>query len=204
MFKLYATGDKSKGKKRMIITISGPIGSGKTTIARALSERFKLNHISAGQVFRDMAEEHKMNLQKFSKLAEKNPEIDREVDRRQVALAKDGNVIVDGRLSAHLIKDADFKIWLKANIEERARRVSRRENIAYNVALKETLERENSERKRYREIYNIYIDNLEPYDVILNTELWDVESIIKVIINMVTSSKMWMKPRREARQTEKE
>lgn len=204
MFKLYATGDKSKGKKEMIITISGPIGSGKTTIAIALSERFKLNHISAGYVFRSMAKEYKMNLREFSKLAEENPEIDKEVDRRQVALAKDDNVVIDGRLSAHLIKDADFKIWLKANIEERTRRVSIRENIVYEIALKETLERENSERKRYREIYNIYIDNLEPYDVVLNTELWDVESIINIIINIVTSSKMWMKPRREARQTEKE
>ncbi len=204
MLKLHEGRDKGKGKRRMIITISGPIGSGKTTVAKALSEKFNLRHISAGKVFRDMAKERKMSLQEFSKLAEENPEIDREVDQRQIALAKNGNVVIDGRLSAHLIKDADLRIWLKASIEERARRVSMRENISYEVALKETLAREASEKKRYKEIYNIDIDNLEPYDVVLNTELWDAENIIEVITNMVTSSRIWMKPSREARWTEKE
>jgi len=204
LLKLHEGRDKGKGKRRMIITISGPIGSGKTTVAKALSEKFNLRHISAGKVFRDMAKERKMSLQEFSKLAVENPEIDREVDQRQIALAKNGNVVIDGRLSAHLIKDADLRIWLKASIEERARRVSMRENISYEVALKETLAREASEKKRYKEIYNIDIDNLEPYDVVLNTELWDAENIIEVITNMVTSSRIWMKPSREARWTEKE
>ncbi len=169
----------------MIITISGNIGSGKTTVAKALAERFNLRHISAGEVFRALAKEKGMSLEEFSKYAEDNPEIDRLVDAEQVKLAEEGNCVVDGRLSAFLIKKADLKIWLKASLEERARRVAAREGISYEEALQKTIVREESEKKRYREIYNIDIDNLDPYDVVLNTELWDAEATVEIISKMV-------------------
>lgn len=177
---------KGKGKRRMIITISGNIGSGKTTVAKAISQRFNLRHISAGEVFRALAREKGMSLEHFSKYAEKNPEVDRIVDAEQVRLAEKGNCVVDGRLSAFLIKRADLKIWLKASLDVRARRVAAREGISYEEALKRTKLREESEKKRYMEIYNIDIDNLEPYDVVLNTELWDAEATVEIISNMVS------------------
>jgi len=178
----------------MIITVSGPIGSGKTTVARALAGKFDLKHVSAGRAFRTMARERGLSLQEFSRLAEEDSSLDKEVDRRQVELVKDGRAVVDGRLSAHLIEDVDIRIWLKASLEERARRVAEREGIGYDLALEQTGAREKSEKKRYREIYNIDIDNLEPYDIVLNTELWDAENLIEVIASMVTSSMVWMKP----------
>lgn len=181
----------------MIITVSGSIASGKTTVAEAMAERFNLRHISAGRVFRAMAKERGLSLQEFSRWAEEDYSLDREVDCRQVELARGGKAIVDGRLSAHLIENASIRIWLKASLEERARRVAEREGMSYRVALEETREREASERKRYLAIYNIDIDNLEPYDIVLNTELWDAKSLVEIIGTMVTSSLAWMKQSEE-------
>jgi len=174
--------------KNLVITISGLIGSGKTTVAKALAEKLKLRHVQAGMVFREMAKERGMSLQEFSKLAEKDKSFDRLVDERQKELAKQGNVVIDGRLSGWLI-DADLKIWLKASLDERAKRVAKRENKDYETALKETRERERSELKRYKEIYGIDLNDLSPYDFVINTELWSAEVIVETIKNLVEKMK---------------
>ncbi len=169
----------------MIVTISGLIGSGKTTLATTLAKKFKLRHISAGLVFRKMAKERGLTLAEFSKLAEGNAEIDKEVDSRQVQLASKGSAVVDGRLSGWLVKNADIKIWLKASLEERAKRVGKREGKSFEEALRETKEREASEVKRYREIYGIDLYNLLIYDAVLNTDLFNAKEVAKIIETMV-------------------
>ncbi|WP_456474518.1 (d)CMP kinase [Candidatus Pyrohabitans sp.] len=165
----------------MIVTVSGPIGSGKTTVARALASRFNLRHVSAGEVFRALAKERGMTLAEFSRYAEEHHEVDRLVDERQVELAKSGDAVVDGRLTAWLLPEAEIKIWLKAPLEVRAERVARREGIEYERALEETKMREESEARRYREIYGIRIEDLSPYDIVLNTGLYEAEDVIEII-----------------------
>lgn len=164
----------------MIVTISGSIGSGKTTLAKALAERFSMQHISAGKIMRDMAKEKGISLIEFSKYAEKNPEIDKEIDRRQKELAEKGNCILDGRISAYIM-EADLCIWLDAPLEVRAKRVSKRENITEKEAIKSILEREASEKKRYKEIYNIDLDDRRIYDIILNTRRVNVEEMTDLV-----------------------
>ena len=46
----------------MRITVSGLPGSGTTSLARYLSEKHNFKLISAGEVFRQMAKEHNMDL----------------------------------------------------------------------------------------------------------------------------------------------
>ncbi len=174
----------------MIVTVSGPIGSGKTTVAKALAERFCFRHISAGEVFRRLAKERGMSLNEFSRYAEENEEIDRLIDRTQVELARsNGNAVVDGRLTAWLLPEAEIKVWLKAPIEVRAERVARREGISYEQALYETKKREESEAKRYREIYSIDLWDLSPYDIVLNTSLYEADDVIQIISLCISSSK---------------
>ena len=40
----------------MLLTVSGPPGSGKSTNAAALADRFDLDHVSGGDIFRALAE----------------------------------------------------------------------------------------------------------------------------------------------------
>ncbi len=170
-----------------MVTIGGDIGSGKTTVARALAKKFKMRHISAGEIFRKMAKERGMSLSEFSRLAEKDPNIDEEIDARQVERAKKrGNAVVDGRLSGMLI-EADLKIWLRAPLEVRAKRVAEREGEGYAQALREIKEREESEIKRYLEIYGINMRDLSGYDAVLNTAPWGAKDVVAIIGKMVTS-----------------
>jgi len=173
----------------MIVTISGLPGSGTTTIAKIVASRFKLRLISAGNTFREMAAERNMTLSEFGKLAESDVEIDRAIDQRQAQIAKDeDDILAEGRLSGLMVKNADLKIWLKTPIEVRCKRIAKRDNISLERAMRETKERERSEAKRYLEHYGINIDDLEPYDLIVDSSKWDSNGVAEIICSSIRLS----------------
>ncbi len=165
----------------MLLTISGPSGSGKTTVASGLSQRLGFVHISAGEVFRELAHERSLSLEQLSKLAERDPEIDQMVDKRQADLAQSyENVIVDGRLSGWVLK-GDISVWLKAPLEVRADRIARRERKERAIALRETETRDSSEAARYLAFYDIDTANLDIYDLVIDTRRWNQFAVIDII-----------------------
>ena len=169
----------------MIITIGGLAGTGTTTLAEVLSERLDVPYISAGFIFREMAAEHGMSVLEFSEFAEGNDDIDKEIDRRQAELAKSSdNLIVEGRLSAHFV-DADLKLWLVTPLDVRSGRIAERESKSVDVAKNEIIIREKSEALRYHDIHNIDINNLDIYDLIINTDTFDPEQVTGIILTIL-------------------
>ena len=162
----------------MIISVGGLVGGGKSTLARALAERYGFEYISIGHIMRDMAKENGMSILEFSKLAETDPQIDKELDKRQRHLAL-GDCIVDSRLAAFVLKP-DLKIWLTAPLGVRASRLASRDKKNSEEGLEEVREREASERKRYMDIYGYDLNDLSIYDLIINTGLFDVKSTIQI------------------------
>ena len=166
----------------MIITLGGLAGTGTTTTAELLSEKLDIPYISAGYVFRQMASERGMSVLEFSEFAEGNDDIDKEIDKRQAELAKSSdNLIVEGRLSAYFV-EADLKLWLVTPFDVRSQRIAERESKSVDVASEEIIVREESEALRYKEIHNIDISNMDIYDLIINTDSFDPESISEIII----------------------
>ncbi|MGD0171615.1 MAG: (d)CMP kinase [Halobacteriota archaeon] len=171
----------------MLLTISGFAGSGKTTVATGLSRKLGFAHISAGDVFRELARERAMSLEQLSKLAETEPEIDKMVDRRQAELAQScEHAVIDGRLSGWVLK-ADIAVWLKAPLEVRAQRIAGREGKRRAAALDETRLRDSSETVRYRTFYDIDVTNLDIYDLIIDTMHWDQYAVIALIAQAVNA-----------------
>ncbi|AEF96047.1 (d)CMP kinase [Methanotorris igneus] len=177
----------------MIITIGGLPGTGTTTMAKKIAEKYGLKHVCAGFIFRDMAKEMGMDLSEFSKYAEENEEVDKEIDRRQVEMAKEGNIVLEGRLAAWMLMrnniKIDLAIWLKAPPMVRAERISIRENEDVEEAMRKMLEREQSEKKRYKEIYNIDIDDLSIYDLVIDTSKWGVDGVFNIICTAIDNLK---------------
>jgi len=174
----------------MRITISGLAGSGTTTVAELLSKELSMDVISAGEMFRAIAKEKSLQLGKFNKLAENNDDFDRGIDEKQGEEAmKRENVIVEGRLSGFFVPHADLKIWLKAPIGIRARRVAGREGIAYEDALAAMKNREQSEHKRYEQYYGINLDDLSIYDLVIDSSRWRGNGIVELILVAVTRVK---------------
>ena len=167
----------------MIITVGGLAGTGTTTTALDLSEKLNIPYISAGFVFREMAAERGMSVLEFSEFAEGNDDIDKEIDRRQALKAKEAeNLIVEGRLSAYFVDNADLRVWLVTPFDVRSKRISDREDKSVEVAKSEIITREKSEALRYMEIHNIDISNMDIYDIIINTGTFNPENVSEIII----------------------
>ena len=166
----------------MIVTIGGLAGTGTTTLAEVLSEKLDIPYISAGFIFREMAAEREMSVLEFSEFAEGNDEIDKEIDRRQAEKAKSADdLIVEGRLSAYFVDNADLRLWLMTPFDVRSERIAKREEKSVEVAKEEIITREKSEALRYKEIHNIDISNMDIYDLIINTDSFDPESISEIV-----------------------
>ena len=169
----------------MIITIGGLAGTGTTTTAELLSEKLDIPYISAGSVFRDMANENGMSVLEFSEFAEGNDDTDKEIDRRQAEIAESSdNLIVEGRLSAHFV-DADLRLWLVTPFDVRSQRIAERESKSVDVAKNEIIIREKSEALRYMDIHNIDINNMDIYDLIINTDTFDPDKVTGIILTIL-------------------
>lgn len=160
-------------KKTFIVTIDGPAGSGKTTVAKALAQKLNLDLLESGSFYRYVTwsfirdaknfkifttdEELKNYLEKIFKNLEisissegtilkfngrslkeelrskavdervseisSHPLVREEVNRVLRELVKGRKVITEGRdMGSVVFPQADLKIFLTADLEERARR----------------------------------------------------------------------------------
>lgn len=156
----------------MNITIGGLPGSGKTTVAKILAGNLSLNYLNAGDIFRNLAKKKGMTMDEFGVYAEQNPSVDQAIDNKLVEVAKKGNSILEGRLAAFMLIRNTIegkKIWLEAPLKIRAERICGREEKPLETALSEIQERERSEWDRYFSLYNIDLNDLEGYDMIIDS-----------------------------------
>ncbi len=171
----------------MIITISGTAGSGKSTAAKMLAAKLGLKHYSVGDLMRQMAKEQGITVLELNKRAEKDKAIDKELDRRQIAMGKtEDNFVIDGRLTAHFIPHATLKVFLDAKQNVRAQRILKdRRALEDNTTLLETMKnmaaREASEKKRYRKYYGVDYTDTKGYDCVIDTTFQKPEEVVAII-----------------------
>lgn len=177
----------------MIIAISGKAGSGKSTIARLLSERLNLKHYSIGDLMRAMANEKGLSLLELNKQAEKDKSIDFELDDKLKELGKTkDNFVVDGRLTAFFIPNADVRVFLDADDKVRAKRImnDRREHEkskSLNGTISNIKRREESEKKRYKKYYGVdYLDK-KLYNYVIDTTRLTPDGVVEKIMDFVKS-----------------
>lgn len=175
----------------MKITISGALGSGKSTVAKLVANKLKLKHYSTGDFMREIAIQRGLTLLELSKLAEKDASIDKELDERQIRLGKEeDNFIIDARLGWHFIPHS-IKIFLDVADEEAARRIfaEKRADEKYNLTLETTLKnikrRKESEMKRYLDYYGVNYHDKKNYDLVIDTTKINAEKVAEKIIQFV-------------------
>jgi len=170
----------------MKITIGGPPGSGTTTIAARVAEALNYRYLYAGKVFREMAAEHGMTLEEFGARAEHDVSLDRAVDERMRVLSTE-DTVTEGRMSAFVVDSPDVRIWLDAPLGVRISRIMERESLSEREASEMTVRRQRCEDVRYRSIYGIDIFDLSHYDLVINTEKWDVDGVHAIVMTAITT-----------------
>lgn len=173
----------------MKITVSGIIGSGKTTISKMLVKELNYQSYSVGGFMRDIAKKRGLHLSELSKIAEKDKKIDIELDESQKKLNFKDNFVIDSRLGFHFIRDS-FNIFLKVDINEAVKRVfkdNRGEEDYKDVQECEThlKRRIESEKIRYKQCYDIDFPDENKFDLIIDTTSKTPEEIVKEILEKI-------------------
>ena len=174
----------------MKITISGVVGSGKSTVAKAISNKLDLDYFYVGQIMRDMAIERGVSLDGLTIIAKKDKSVDYELDERQREFnSNNGSFVMDSRLGFHFIPDS-FKIYLKVDINEAAKRIynASRDNQKYSSeeeCLEKSKQRIESEKIRYKQCYDIDFGKEDVFDLVIDTTSISIEEVIRIILESI-------------------
>jgi cytidylate kinase len=185
----------------MRITISGMPGSGKTTVAKILSERLKLKHYYIGAMRREIARQRGITLNELNRLGESDPSTDKVVDDHLINLGKtEDDFIAEGRTASYFIPDS-IKIFIAVDVRVGAERIlkdaiekgkaqERNEKVAASVDEQAKLlqERIDSDKLRYKRYYGSTMFERKMYDLWLDSTDMTPEQVVSQVMAFITSS----------------
>ncbi|MFP4038732.1 MAG: (d)CMP kinase [Candidatus Nanohaloarchaea archaeon] len=171
---------KGERESDVLVMIDGKAGAGKDVLADYTAEKLGAKRVSAGEIFRQAAEEKGLDLEELSGEARK--ELDLDVDRKIFEKGLSESCVIDSRIGSRVLDGfTDLKLRLKADPEERGRRVAKRENIGREEALKKVEKRDRSDAERYARHYGIDLDDLSVYDIVIDDTELSVEETKKLM-----------------------
>lgn len=176
----------------MKISITGDLGSGKSTIAKLLSKKLGFDYISTGAIFREIAKEYGVEVLDLNKHALTDTTIDDRVDGKLKEYNEcTRDIIIDSRLAWHFVPNS-HKFYFEVDSNIAANRVlgdkERQNEQAYHdlgSAYTALQERKKTENKRYLERYGIDCENIHNYDIVVNTSLADINTVCNVMMHII-------------------
>ena len=171
-----------------IITISGELGSGKSTVARLLAQKLGYQYYSTGSAMRQIADQRGITILELNKLCETDKTIDAQIDAIFAKLVENKkNYVVDSRLAYHFIPDS-FKVKLVVDVAIAGVRILHdtvRTSEAHYVSAEEVIEnlkkRRASETERFLDLYHIDINQNDKFDLVLDTAKKTPEELTDII-----------------------
>ncbi len=174
----------------MHITLTGNLGSGKSTICRILEGKYGFEIYSTGKVQRKLAEELGLTVLEMNQRMCSDPSYDHMIDDTTTRISieqADEKICFDSRLAWHFAKTS-FKVFLSVDINEAARRVygdNRGDVEKYKDeadAKAQLIKRAETEDKRYHEIYGINYFDFNNYNLVLDSTTCTPEFLAERIL----------------------
>ena len=190
------------------ITLSGELGSGKSTVANYLISKMPFRIVSAGLLFRQLAAKHGMSAKEFNQFIENDPKYDHYVDDTMAELGRtDEKIIFDSRMAWHFVPSS-FKIYLYVDVDTATERIFNdvgRVSESYSdkkTARQEIIDRRKSELLRYQNFYHCNLDDYSNYDLIVDTSHATREEVNELVFNSFMAfdegkeyTKIWLSPK---------
>ncbi|NYZ79998.1 cytidylate kinase family protein [Candidatus Micrarchaeota archaeon] len=178
----------------MIITVSGQPGAGSTTLAKQVAKTLHYRLLTMGEIHKRIAKQHGMAIKEYWEHQRKNPTAEKrfhnELDAYQKREAKRGNIVINGKLSAFKIPNADLKILIVASLRERAKRTVKRDGGPIKSAMAAIKKRETIERRDWKKMYGFdYIADKRYYDFVIDTTKLNEKQTNNVVLDIISKVK---------------
>jgi len=174
----------------MIITISGDIGSGKSTTGKLLCEKLGYKYLSTGAIQRKIASEMGLTTLELNHLTDARLDIDEKIDSYTKALNDTTeDYVVDSRLAWHFVPSS-YKVFLLCDENIAAHRISldkerKNDELIRDVRhlLLKIKERRKSERTRFKRIYGIDFEDHSNYNIVIDSAYFFPDKIVNLILD---------------------
>jgi len=142
--------------------------------------------VNGGIIFREQASNRGITVAEFSSLCKQDLDVDRSLDDilKQAMNDPDGPEVVESRLCGWWAEELDLsclRVWVSVSEEERARRIQNREGGDYLTCLEKSRQRQSDDMERYRELYGIDLDDMSPYNLVVDADELDADGVFGVV-----------------------
>ena len=172
---------------KMIITISGKQGAGKTSVSKILSGKLGYDLISIGNLHREIAVERGMTINELMELGKKEDWVHLEADKKTIEIGKTrDSFIIEGWLAYHFIPHS-YKVFLSVNENVGAKRIFK--DVRIDEPRAETIEttkqrlrkRLKNSQEGFKKHYNLDFLDQSNYDFVLDTTHLTLNQVVKKI-----------------------
>ncbi|MEI7709234.1 MAG: AAA family ATPase [bacterium] len=179
--------------KKEIITITGTLGSGKSSTADRVAKELGFKRFSAGDFTRKIALEMGISLNELSKREEEDKSIDKKVDEELEKAGEITQSVIDARMAFHFIPNS-FKVYLDLppeiakerilnNLKENKLRQQSEDSTSPEEIYKKIIERLESEKKRYKAYYGVNHTDKTNFDLVVDTNENNLEQVVRIVID---------------------
>lgn len=175
----------------MHITMTGNLGSGKSTIAKLIQESYGFDIYSTGRIQRDLAKKLGKTTLEMNHLMCNDPKYDNMIDEATTRTAKenmDKDIIFDSRLAWNFVEES-FKVFVSVGLDAAAKRVfnDSRGSVEQYLSLEEARDklkaRAETENLRFKQMYQLEYFNFSNYNLIVDSTFNSSEEIAKIIVD---------------------
>ena len=170
----------------MHITLTGNLGSGKSTICNILRDSYGFTKYATGDVQRELAERMGMTTLELNIYMQQDVKYDRLIDDEVVRIAKERaaeKIIFDSRMAWHFVP-LSFKVFLHVDAQVAAARVfqdSKRGAVETYSSIEDAADklrqRAASEQERFVAFYGVNYTDWANYNLVLDSSQATAEDI---------------------------
>ncbi len=188
-------------EKKHIITISGKPGSGKSSTADKVADMLHYTRHSSGDMVRTILQRQNMTLKEYNEKARDDHALDTKIDEYLRNLRNKNDIVIDSRLGFYWIPES-FKVYLDLDIQVATVRIYK-DAVSNNMRMKsgekvnsldlvakQVKGRMETERERFRTLYNVDPYNTSRFDLVIDTSRHSPQTVALTVYDVY---RRWLK-----------